>query len=289
MEENLRTGETKSAVAEEPPKQEDSEKDAAESAEETPVVEEDVCMDAEDGEEEKPRRSTAKQSTEYYKAHQEDGKAKEKDASPVDEDAEPAPKKKGRLSFDDEQQGGIVRGAGLGIKKVAKKGVDTATGFAHNKVHQVEKENSGVESAHKSEETLEGLYRFSKGRKKTREKSARAEKKVTAEKKSSRLKFSESEGGMAEEVAETSLKKKPHLPPPTAAGDEQQRQSVQNSIRKSSIRMPMQQPSEVGKLETLPASRRQRRRTRLPKKQKRRCRKSLCRTRPCGRDLASQH
>lgn len=70
------------------------------------------------------------------------------------------------------------------------------------------------------EETLEGLYRFSKGRKKTREKSARAEKKVEVEKKSSRLKFSESEGGMAEEVAETSLKKKPHLPPPTAAGGE---------------------------------------------------------------------
>ena len=207
VEENLRTGETKSAVAEEPPKQEDSEKDAAESAEETPVVEEDVCMDAEDGEEEKPRRSTAKQSTEYYKAHQEDGKPKEKDVPPVDEDTEPAPKKKGRLSFDDEQQGGIVRGAGLGIKKVAKKGVDTATGFAHNKVHQVEKENSGVESAHKSEETLEGLYRFSKGRKKTREKSARAEKKVEAEKKSSRLKFSENEGGITEEAAEMPLKK----------------------------------------------------------------------------------
>ena len=220
VEENLRTGETKSAVAEEPPKQEDSEKDAAESAEETPVVEEDVCMDAEDGEEEKPRRSTAKQSTEYYKAHQEDGKPKEKDAPPVDEDAEPAPKKKGRLSFDDEQQGGIVRGAGLGIKKVAKKGVDTATGFAHNKVHQVEKENSGVESAHKSEETLEGLYRFSKGRKKTREKSARAEKKVEAEKKSSRLKFSENEGGITEEAAEMPLKKKPPQPPPTAAGGE---------------------------------------------------------------------
>lgn len=99
VEENLRTGETKSAVAKEPPKQEDSEKDAAESAEETPVVEEDVCMDAEDGEEEKPRRSTAKQSTEYYKAHQEDGKPKEKDVPPVDEDIEPAPKKKGRLSL----------------------------------------------------------------------------------------------------------------------------------------------------------------------------------------------
>lgn len=220
VEENLRTGETKSAVADEPPKQEDSEKDAAESAEETPVVEEEVCMDAEDGEEEKPQRSTAKQSTEYYKAHQEDGKPKEKDVTPVDEDAEPAPKKKGRLSFDDEQKGGIVRGAGLGIKKVAKKGVDTATGFAHSKVHQVEKENSGVESAHKSEETLEGLYRFSKGRKKTREKSARAEKKVTTEKKSSRLKFSENEGGTAEEAAEMPLKKKPPQPPPTDAEGE---------------------------------------------------------------------
>ena len=220
VEENLRTGETKSAVEEEPPKQEDSEKDAAESAEETPVVEEEVCMDAEDGEEEKPRRSTAKQSTEYYKAHQEDGKAKEKDASPVDEDAEPAPKKKGHLSFDDEQQGGIVRGAGLGIKKVAKKGVDTATGFAHNKVHQVEKENSGVESAHKSEETLEELYRFSKGRKKTREKSARAEKRGGEDQKASRLKFSESEGGTAENAAEPSLKKKQPQPLPTAAGGE---------------------------------------------------------------------
>lgn len=103
VEENLRTGETKSAVAEEPPKQEDSEKDAVESAEETPVMEEEVCMDAEEGEEEKPRRSTAKQSTEYYKAHQEDGKAKEKDASPVDEDAEPALKKKGRLCVEQER------------------------------------------------------------------------------------------------------------------------------------------------------------------------------------------
>ena len=121
VEENLRTGETKSAVAEEPPKQEDSEKDAAESAEETPVVEEDVCMDAEDGEEEKPRRSTAKQSTEYYKAHQEDGKAKEKDASPVDEDAEPAPKKKGRLSFDDEQRAASSGARGWALRKWRRK------------------------------------------------------------------------------------------------------------------------------------------------------------------------
>ena len=60
VEENLRTGETKSAVAEEPPKQEDSEKDAVESAEETPVVEEEVCMDAEVQSIIKPIRKMAK-------------------------------------------------------------------------------------------------------------------------------------------------------------------------------------------------------------------------------------
>ena len=217
VDENLRTGKQKSATVAEKPEQEDSAKETAEKeADEEPIVEEERCMDAGDGEEDVPRHhSTAKQSADYYKAHQEDSKPKD---APAESDAEP-PTKKGRLSFEDEK-GGIVRGVGMGVKKVAKKGVDTATGFAHNKVHQVEKENSGVESAHKSEETLEGLYRFSKGRKKTREKSARAEKKVEVEKKSSRLKFSESEGGMAEEVAETSLKKKPHLPPPTAAGGE---------------------------------------------------------------------
>ena len=56
---------------------------------------------------------------------------------------------------------------GMGVKKVAKKGVDTATGFAHQKVHQVEKDNSGVEAAHKSEEAAERLHHFVKGRKKS--------------------------------------------------------------------------------------------------------------------------
>ena len=64
----------------------------------------------------------------------------------------------------------------MGVKKVAKKGVDTATGFAHQKVHQVEKDNSGVEAAHKSEEAAERLHHFVKGRKKPKDKSARAEK-----------------------------------------------------------------------------------------------------------------
>lgn len=217
VDENLRTGEQKSATAAEKPEQEDSAKETAEKeTDKEPVMDEEICMDAEDGEEDAPRHhSTAKQSADYYKVHQEDGKPK--DAS-AESDAEP-PTKKGRLSFEDEK-GGIVRGMGMGVKKVAKKGVDTATGFAHQKVHQVEKDNSGVEAAHKSEEAAERLHHFVKGRKKPKDKSARAEKRGGENQKSSRLKFSESEGGTAENAAEPSLKKKQPQPPPTAAGGE---------------------------------------------------------------------
>lgn len=81
----------------------------------------------------------------------------------------------------------------MGVKKVAKKGVNTATGFAHQKVHQVEKDNSGVEAAHKSEEAAERLHHFVKGRKKPKDKSARAEKRGGEDQKFSRLKFTESE------------------------------------------------------------------------------------------------
>ena len=212
VDENLRTGKQKSATAEEKPKQEDSAKETAEKE-----TDEELCMDVEDGEEDAPRHhSTAKQSADYYKAHQEDGKPKD---APAGSDAEPQPTKKGRLSFEDEK-GGIVRGIGMGVKKVAKKGVDTATGFAHQKVHQVEKDNSGVEAAHKSEEAAERLHHFVKGRKKPKDKSARAEKRGGEDQKSSRLKFTEGEGGTAENAAEPQLKKKQPQPPPTAAGGE---------------------------------------------------------------------
>lgn len=217
VDENLCTGEQKSVATEEKPEQEDSVKETAEKeTDEETIVEEERCMDAGDGEEDAPRHhSTAKQSADYYKAHQEDGKPKD---APAEADVEPQTKK-GRLSFEDEK-GGIVRSMGMGVKKVAKKGVDTATGFAHQKVHQVEKDNSGVEAAHKSEEAAERLHHFVKGRKKPKDKSARAEKRGGEDQKSSRLKFSESEGGTAENAAEPSLKKKQPQPPPTAAGGE---------------------------------------------------------------------
>lgn len=217
VDENLRTGEQKSVAAEEKPEQEDSAKETAEKTTDKESIVEEPCMDAEDGEEDVPRHhSTAKQSAEYYKSHQKGDAPKE---ASVESDAEPPPTKKGRLSFEDEK-GGIVRGVGMGVKKVARKGVDTATGFAHRKVHQVEKDNSGVEAAHKSEEAAEHLHHFVKGRKKPKEKSARAEKQVSEEQKSIRLKFSESEGGTAENTAEPPLKKKQTQPPPTAAGGE---------------------------------------------------------------------
>ena len=216
VDENLRTGEQKSVAAEEKPKQKDSAEDTAEKTTDKETIVKEPCMDAEDGEEDVPRHhSTAKQSAEYYKAHQKDDVPKN---SSSEADAEP-PTKKGRLSFEDEK-GSVVRGMGMGIKKVAKKGVDTATGFAHQKVHQVEKDNSGVEAAHKSEEAAERLHHFVKGRKKPKEKSARAEKRVGEDQKSSRLKFSESEGGPAEDAAEAPLKKKQSQPSPTAAGGE---------------------------------------------------------------------
>ena len=217
VDENLRTGEQKSATAAEKPEQEDSAKETAKKeTDEKPIVEEERCMDAENGEEDAPRHhSTAKQSADYYKAHQEEGKPKD---APAESDAEPQTKK-GRLSFEDEK-GGIVRGVGMGVKKVAKKGVDTATGFAHQKVHQVEKDNSGVEAAHKSEEAAERLHHFVKGRKRPKDKSARAEKRGGEDQKPSRLKFSESEGGTAENAVEPPLKKKQPQPPSTAAGGE---------------------------------------------------------------------
>lgn len=101
VDENLRTGEQKSATAAEKPEQEDSAKETAEKeTDEKPIVEEERCMDAGDGEEDAPRHhSTAKQSADYYKAHQEDGKPKD---APAESDTEPQTKK-GRLSFEDEK------------------------------------------------------------------------------------------------------------------------------------------------------------------------------------------
>ena len=57
-----------------------------------------------------------------------------------------------------------------------------SSNFAHSKVAEVEKENSGVEAAHKTEQSGEDVYRFFKGHYKgkterRRAKAAKLEKK----------------------------------------------------------------------------------------------------------------
>ena len=66
VDENLRTGEQKSATAAEKPEQEDSAEETAEKeTDKKPIVEEERCMDAEDGEDAPRHHSTAKQSADY--------------------------------------------------------------------------------------------------------------------------------------------------------------------------------------------------------------------------------
>ena len=68
------------------------------------------------------------------------------------------------------------------VKKIAGRAKTKITSYAHNKVAEVEKENSGVEGAHKTEQKAEDAYRFVKQHYKNkkqcqREKVAKLEKK----------------------------------------------------------------------------------------------------------------
>ena len=67
------------------------------------------------------------------------------------------------------------------VKEAGRVGMESSN-FAHSKVAEVEKENSGVEVAHKTEQSGEDVYRFSKGHSKgkterRRAKAAKLEKK----------------------------------------------------------------------------------------------------------------
>lgn len=232
VEENLRTGEQTLKRTDKPehdPVEEANSPRLDGAADNAPVIAEmsgkgpepemDFCADADDGGEVLPRRrSTAKQSADYYNAHKENGQTGKPFSEPSapdneesqtgDVNAGASTRKKSRLSFEDERSG-MVRGAGMGIKRAAKKGVDAAAGYTHKKVHQAEKENSGVESAHKSEEAAERLYGFFNGRKKKKlkERPARSEKKQAERETGSRLKFSEEDADAEDTVQEAPEKK----------------------------------------------------------------------------------
>ena len=110
-------------------------------------------------------------------------------------------KKSSRLSFDDEENG-MVRGAGMGIgRKVASAAAGTVTGYVHTKIHSVERDNSAVEGAHKAEILGENsihkaVSRFGQ-RRKRKKKTSRIQNDSSPPKKGNRLKFTPTESAEA--------------------------------------------------------------------------------------------
>lgn len=69
-------------------------------------------------------------------------------------------KKVSRLSFGDEE-GGMVRGAGVGMaKKAASMAAGTASVYLHGKGHEAEQDNAAVEGSHKAELMAENALRY---------------------------------------------------------------------------------------------------------------------------------
>lgn len=110
-------------------------------------------------------------------------------------------KKSSRLSFDDEENG-MVRGAGMGIgRKVASAAAGTVTGYVHTKIHSVERDNSAVEGAHKAEILGENsihkaVSRFGQ-RRKRKKKTSRIQNDSSPPKKGNRLQFTPTESAEA--------------------------------------------------------------------------------------------
>ena len=258
---------------------EDSAKETAEKeTDEETIVEEERCMDAEDGEEDAPRHhSTAKQSADYYKAHQEDGKPKD---APAEADVEPQTKK-GRLSFEDEK-GGIVRGMGMGVKKVAKKG----GGHRHRVCP------SESTSGRKGQFRCGSCSQVGRSRRTPAPLCQRQEKaqRQICQSREKRWRGSEIQpseilrerGLQGRKCSRTAAEKRNSPSRHRLPQEVKQKQSARSFTRKNSIRMLMQPPSAARKPELLPASRRQRQPTPLRRKRKRRCRRSSCRTKLCG-------
>lgn len=134
-------------------------------------------------------------------------------------------KKSSRLSFDDEENG-MVRGAGMGIgRKAASAAAGAVAGYVHTKVHSVERENSAVEGAHKAEILGEsGIHkvvnRVSQHRK---DQKSKRHKEINSARKDKRLHFTPTESAAAtgEKAAQAATAK-------NAAKDAQGKTSILN-------------------------------------------------------------
>ena len=137
-------------------------------------------------------------------------------------------KKSSRLSFDDEENG-MVRGAGMGIgRKAASAAAGAAAGYVHTKVHSVERENSAVEGAHKAEILGEsGIHKVvSRVSQRRKEQKLSRRKETASAKKNKHLHFTPTE--QADSAAATGEKAAQTAAAKTAAKEAQGKKSILN-------------------------------------------------------------
>ena len=139
-----------------------------------------------------------------------------------------AKKKSSRLSFDDDENG-MVRGAGMGVgRKAASAAAGAVAGYVHTKVHSVERENSAVEGAHKAEILGEsGIHKVvNRVSQRRKDRKSNRRKEIAAAKKESRLNFTPTESAGA--AAATGEKAAQAAAAKTAAKEAQGKKSILN-------------------------------------------------------------
>ena len=138
---------------------------------------------------------THKNNPKSAREGQQQQKRQRQDKQDSQEKAGTSKKKSSRLSFDDEENG-MVRGAGMGIgRKAASAVAGAVAGYVHTKVHSVERENSAVEGAHKAEILGEsGIHKVvNRVSQRRKDRKSNRRKDIAAAKKERRLKFTPTE------------------------------------------------------------------------------------------------
>lgn len=166
-----------------------------------------------------------KKNPKSVRERQQQPKRQRQDKQDSQETAGTSKKKSSRLSFDDEENG-MVRGAGMGIgRKAASATAGAVAGYVHTKVHSVERENSAVEGAHKAEILGEsGIHKVvSRVSQRRKEQKLSRRKETASAKKNKRLHFTPTESAAAtgEKAAQAAAAK-------TAAKETQGKTSILN-------------------------------------------------------------
>ena len=142
---------------------------------------------------------THKNNPKSAREGQQQQKRQRQDKQDSQEKAGTSKKKSSRLSFDDEENG-MVRGAGMGIgRKAASAAAGAVAGYVHTKVHSVERENSAVEGAHKAEILGEsGIHKVvSRVSQHRKDQKSKRHKEINSARKEKRLHFTPTESAAA--------------------------------------------------------------------------------------------